>query len=535
MVKTQPISRPEGQVSLAKQRKPRRFFPPLALRLFVISILLVLSAVFFVDRLVLPGLEDRGLLASHGWEVDNRIRWRLLDGRNSATYESPVWRSKLWPVNHDKNGEKRILVIGDSFVWGDGYANLNDIWWRQLERELRSRGYNQVSVMAAGMCGAQTAEQSRWLEQVAAAYNPDLVIMGFVNNDTQEYEDPAKRSGIIKRLKQFQSPMETIEKTSASVLPYLSLHLRELRQSSYSKKNSSTANGFETSQWNYELLRGENFQSYKNTVSSLSRTISSLNCPVFVLTLPSGYHLATPREPGENELDHTLRDVYAFHRHIYDKVGPVFEEAGIRFVDNLDGFISGAREDKYISGSVSPRFAFGINPRNSHPGPYSTHFYARSACDVLERDFQSCLGEKVAETGRSKSVIVINDTAPGDLQLSEGKQARTFELAYPQSDDSLLFMPERTPFIQLNLEKPTLLRSIGVRGSSLSRARVWVSCIDPQVGYDPGVFRELERKCDSSGFEFEVPADVSSQINSIRVNADFKGGNRTLELELGGS
>ena len=82
-------------------------------------------------------------------------------------------------------GHPKILVVGDSFVWGDGSTNLNQIWWNVMARELERRGYD-CQVYAAGLCRASTYDEFLWLKDTPLLEDiePDLVIIGYVTNDT---------------------------------------------------------------------------------------------------------------------------------------------------------------------------------------------------------------------------------------------------------------------------------------------------------------------------------------------------------------
>ena len=77
-----------------------------------------------------------------------------------------------------------IVVIGDSFVWGDGCTNRNELFWRLLERDLRAEGYN-CRVYGVGIGAANAYEELSWLTQSSLTHDlkPDIVIFGFVHND----------------------------------------------------------------------------------------------------------------------------------------------------------------------------------------------------------------------------------------------------------------------------------------------------------------------------------------------------------------
>ncbi len=63
---------------------------------------------------------------------------------------------------------------------------MNDIWWRQLAREVDRRGYKDVEIIAAGMQGINTRIELDVAKKVIPKFKPDLVIWGYIPNDADE-------------------------------------------------------------------------------------------------------------------------------------------------------------------------------------------------------------------------------------------------------------------------------------------------------------------------------------------------------------
>jgi hypothetical protein len=85
-----------------------------------------------------------------------------------------------------KNGKKRILVVGDSFVWGWAQDNINNVWWKQLSYALKKNGYQDVEIIAAGMNGFSIVDETQKIildEEYIESIQPDLIIIGYVYND----------------------------------------------------------------------------------------------------------------------------------------------------------------------------------------------------------------------------------------------------------------------------------------------------------------------------------------------------------------
>jgi lysophospholipase L1-like esterase len=89
----------------------------------------------------------------------------------------------------------RIVVLGDSFTFGDGNAE-EDVWVRVMERALRERG-QAVDVVNAGVEGYDTRSELLYLREIAPEIRPDVVVLGFLANDVYTnapLEAPAPKS-----------------------------------------------------------------------------------------------------------------------------------------------------------------------------------------------------------------------------------------------------------------------------------------------------------------------------------------------------
>ncbi len=94
-------------------------------------------------------------------------------------------------------GVRRILVLGDSFTFGDGIADPRDRWPEVMERALAEKGM-RIEVFNAGIPGTNTAWQLDLLRTRGWRWSPDRIVVGFVPNDP---EPPgANREAIPARL-----------------------------------------------------------------------------------------------------------------------------------------------------------------------------------------------------------------------------------------------------------------------------------------------------------------------------------------------
>ena len=78
-------------------------------------------------------------------------------------------------------GSRRILALGDSFVWGDGLP-YRDLVTVKLEERLRSDSI-RAEVINGGKAGLNTHDELQVLLKLAPVCEPDLVIVFFFTND----------------------------------------------------------------------------------------------------------------------------------------------------------------------------------------------------------------------------------------------------------------------------------------------------------------------------------------------------------------
>lgn len=91
-------------------------------------------------------------------------------------------------------GETRILVVGDSFVFGSGVGE-DERFTNRLEERLRERG-EAVRVLNAGVEGIGTQGALDMLQRVGPTVRPDLVLLAFyLGNDFTDNDEAAAEPG----------------------------------------------------------------------------------------------------------------------------------------------------------------------------------------------------------------------------------------------------------------------------------------------------------------------------------------------------
>jgi hypothetical protein len=504
-----PTRRPPGARGDARSSlQSRRWFYTLKCLAALVGFTALALAV--VDRGVLAWIESAGnadaksgvQLATRNWQQENE---RINENNFAKILLSPdewIWRSQGFPVGQERKKPHRILVVGDSFVWGDGYANMNDLWWRQLERELRRRGYQAVEVIGLGSSGASTRQELDRLRNALPRYRPDLVIWGYVTNDADE--------GIVKQFDYQRLNKDAVvgyhdRQAEHGWLRRLNFQLEQRRRDKLLRTLPGPKRGYEYNDWELQLLEPANLAAYQQTLHEVAAFMREADTPYFFISLPS-----YPREES-------LRPRYA-------PIKPIFASAGLPLVDILDDFLAA-----YPAGTpLSNDLGWGINPANAHPGVVSTRFYAREAADLLQRSYASVLGPRGAP--ETNTAPEINDWMPGKLAVQQNT-AGQIRFEYPSDDTTMLRMPLGQHHVQMHLAMPSNLREIGLAGPDLASAQVHLTQVNAADGIDYGQLASVPRQSGNQ-LRWELPAAIGQLVNTVRVVADFDGADRSLTLDL---
>ncbi len=117
-------------------------------------------------RMVKPNFHQEFTFLGHGFTMD--VRTNLLGLRDA----------EIPPV---KEGERRVLFVGDSFVWG--YAiNIEN----RLDTVLRKRCADDghpIQTINAGMPGWGTIQETRWVSDHLEQLAPDVIVLVYCGND----------------------------------------------------------------------------------------------------------------------------------------------------------------------------------------------------------------------------------------------------------------------------------------------------------------------------------------------------------------
>jgi hypothetical protein len=82
-------------------------------------------------------------------------------------------------------GMHRVVSLGDSFAWGAS-VEFDDAYPQRLERGLTRRRGEPWEVVSLALPGMNTVDQAAQLADEGIAYGPDVVLLGFVLNDSED-------------------------------------------------------------------------------------------------------------------------------------------------------------------------------------------------------------------------------------------------------------------------------------------------------------------------------------------------------------
>jgi len=121
----------------------------------------------------------------------NRFRgWEMLPGETHYTYDHPVTVNGLGlrgaEVGPKGEGETRVLVLGDSLIYGQGVAD-DETLPVYLEGYLATqRPAERWTVVNAGLRAYDTRQELGLIEELGAAIEPDVVVLAWYRNDFLE-------------------------------------------------------------------------------------------------------------------------------------------------------------------------------------------------------------------------------------------------------------------------------------------------------------------------------------------------------------
>lgn len=513
--------------SIPQKKVSRGFrFRKLAI-IFFVALLLIGLALFCLERLLIPYLEDEKSLVSRAWKEDTWKIAQMSYQRWSSPNGCSILQSAGIPVSENKTKSKRILVAGDSFGAAFGLVNVNDVWWRALQRELIRRGYNDVEVIgiSSGHLGS-TAGQVDQIERWALKYHPDAVLLGYVVDDSEELEGG---NYIVPHLVRYDpdATNRVFRRVARSVVPNLAEIYISRQDKLENTKLSGPEHGYDFNQRELELLKGKNIEQYQKTLNRMSSLSKQWNMPCYVITLPCVAGFYPEFDLSRNSSEY-VNHIHEYYKERYDLIAPYFAKANLPFVNLIEPYVAMLRSEPQLKGANSIA-VLCATPADGHPSNLVTHFYANEVADFLEKKNPSLLGKRSQVV--TKFPLKINDWMPPNINLFRVSD-RNFVFMMPPQAGNQLFMPMRQPHVQLNFEMPTQLKTVRLRGPGLKQCTVWLTSIDPKDGYDRRILHKLEAK-KGADVSWTLPAGEWAQnINTVKVSAVVKGADNRIVISF---
>ena len=447
------------------------------------------------EYLALPLAEKCGLFAGQKAVEHNKQIFYANCMRNWAGAEKPLFKTAF--VSIDKSAPSpRILVLGDSFVWGDGYANINDLLWMKLSRALKERGL-QCSVIGSGHPGFSIKSQVKVLPSLIEQVKPDYVICQFIPDDAD--------SGLVQGSQQPDWLQKARLRTS-KYLPYLSEFLfPKIEQivaivSKIGGNSDATDDAGDSKDLDQQFLEGESGKQFVKNLRSLKAICDEAKIPLQLVTLPT-----VPDD--KYNMDH------------FAPVVKIAQQNDIAILDLSQGFADYCDRLKRklqladLTDFKRLHNILRINPANYHPSVALTTFYARETAKLL---IESNLFQKT--TNARNLQLSVNDTFPTvctNLRRDQNCMADENSYFFTYPPKQLLYTPVQSEErLLFNFEIPQNLSDISVESAGEAEVTVECTCEDQNLGFDTGkiMFKETQTR------KAVIFHPSLKNVNSVRIN-----------------
>lgn len=247
-------------------------------------------------------------------------------------------------TNHQrrrKPGKKRIAVLGDSFVHGDGIQT-KDIWSHKLQEKFKHAGRDDVEILTWGLSGWSTQDQLKFLKEKGKDFEIDTLIIGHVTND------PDMKRVKIKLLR-WHLYLKTLKLVFRESMNFIGNAVNSILRSFVLKDW-----GYHV--WEKELHSDENLVHYTNLLEKLVAFCKKQSWKLYIVFTPA------------NHMPH--------HREYFSKVEKIYKKLG---VTTLNLYPKVKNELGHL-----PNRKLWANPANAHPGPLVTEVIAQSVFEFLQ-------------------------------------------------------------------------------------------------------------------------------------------------------
>jgi lysophospholipase L1-like esterase len=350
----------------AKKALPFRFLILLAFNLIVIITLFVSFEIYlrFTDpRSKLPRneiIEDK----------ENPAKTKYYTWGHLVEYNSADFREREFPETKPP-GVYRVMVLGDSFTFGNGLAvneRFTNLLEARLNKELSQKGL-RYEVWNLGIEGVPTVSEKNVLRFYKDKLKPDLIVVGFCLNDTQvkgqghSVEKEAFDLRWTPRLKAMQGGLSSVGlRITGEVIKKAVYRLAE--------RNGAIPTWQEALARTYEP-NSKDWQKFVGALREIKAMNDSLNLkpPILAVLNQATY---TDRPTDYKEPDAELERFLGW----YGLAKEAAEAAGFRTYDHTTEIIRELHDE-----------IIAVNVMDPHPSPALNKLYADKLFKIIESEY----------------------------------------------------------------------------------------------------------------------------------------------------
>lgn len=466
----------------------------------IITVLILFIILICVDKIIGVRREKK-----YGWTwydetktINNMLLNKYVEKDNKLY---PLILKKNENIQEKKENEKRILVVGDSYVWGYAGTNLNYTWWKQLQQKLRKEGYDNITVYGAGTWGLSTEDELNQIiynNEIMDKIAPDLVIFGYVLNDSEMKDENGKPTIAAPENWEYSK-----YNPKANFFPkYFYNIYQETRDRIYNITDNKTILKIFGKIYGYRydikqelITSGENFKNYDKVLRKVDLAMKKRKIPYFF------YYCDNMDESINNRSN--------------KKIENLMKKDGIPYYNNKNG------ANNYYKTILNKHNLtydnLKINPVDVHPGTIKTNFFSDDVLEYLHQNYSNLFTEKE----NFVSYININDSMPylNIYRIDNSK----YEFEYPTIEvdrtvnSNFLYYPIKCNYVKLNLEYSVDVKKVRISGDNLKNVELYVNKIDENVGFDIDDASQKLTKIKKENNEFII----NKKISSLNISAEF--------------
>lgn len=476
--------------------KKVKFILELILRILITFLILVIILVC-IDRIIGIRREKDG-----GWtwfdetQAINQMLLRKYIEKEDKLYPTVLNKNETIPAKQPD--EKRILVVGDSYVWGYAGDNKNYIWWKQLNQKIKKEGYENINVYGAGTWGLNTEDELNQIlknKHIMNKIDPDLIIISYVSNDAEQKD----KSG------NFIIPMPeswnySVQNPKGSIFSrYFNNIFQETRDRIFNITDNEAilmavgkVYGYRNDIRTKLIVSGESLKAHKKALIEVDSFLKEKDIPYFF------YYC-----------DQYVDD--------YNKiVEPIMNNNNISYYNSSE--VAKEYFNKILYENKLKWDNIKINPVDWHPGTIRTNYYGDDILKYLHNNFPYLFEQKED----FQEYININDSMPYLNIIKETDNSYIIEYPNKETDKNIfsnfLYYPIKENYIKLNLEFPITINKVRITNHNLKKVDLYVNLFDEDVGFDIDNARQKLTKIkndDSNTFT------INKKITSLNISADF--------------